>query len=76
MDQCTHLQFYMSHSSWLTKLWQLKQTYIAIETYRNLSGVHWDHSSGAGICSNAEDIVWKEYLTQRVSLAFVFKFNM
>jgi hypothetical protein len=49
-----------------TKAIQLRQTYTAIETYRNQSGFHWDDDKGASIAGDAAADVWNTYIQQKV----------
>ncbi|KAG2357389.1 hypothetical protein BDR07DRAFT_1297909 [Suillus spraguei] len=40
----------------------LKNTFHAIEKYRNQTGVHWDNETGAGIEGPAAVTVWTSYI--------------
>ena len=50
----------------LTHSLQMKTIYTAIETYRNTSGVHWDHINGANIQGEAAESVWNAYVSHKV----------
>lgn len=50
----------------LLSVFQIKQTYTAIETYRNQSGAHWDNDRGANIVGDAADMVWMTYVKSKV----------
>ncbi|KAG1719998.1 hypothetical protein EDD22DRAFT_962965 [Suillus occidentalis] len=41
---------------------QLKNTFHAIEKYRNQTGVHWDNESGAGIDGPVAAAIWTLYI--------------
>ncbi|KAG2149210.1 hypothetical protein DEU56DRAFT_729644 [Suillus clintonianus] len=50
-----------------TKWGSLKQTYNAIQKYRQQSGVHWDNDLGANIQGEGAGAVWHEYISKKVS---------
>ncbi|KAG1844579.1 hypothetical protein C8R48DRAFT_617860, partial [Suillus tomentosus] len=48
-----------------TKWGSFKQTYNAIQKYRQLSGVHWDNVRGANIEGEGATTVWNEYISRK-----------
>ena len=46
---------------------QIRGTYNLINTWRNLSGVHWDNVTGASITTEAECKVWDAFVNVKVS---------
>ncbi|KIJ11459.1 hypothetical protein PAXINDRAFT_84488, partial [Paxillus involutus ATCC 200175] len=48
----------MVKAKW-TALWKI---YTAIETYRGLSGCHWDSTSGCSVQGKDAEVVWEEYI--------------
>ncbi|KAG1795849.1 hypothetical protein EV424DRAFT_1297079, partial [Suillus variegatus] len=49
-----------------TKWASLKQTFNAIQKYRQQSGVHWDNIRGANVEGEASTSVWNEYVSKKV----------
>ncbi|KAG1842584.1 hypothetical protein C8R48DRAFT_678983 [Suillus tomentosus] len=43
----------------------LKQTFNAIQKYRQQSGVHWDNTRGANVEGEASTSVWNEYVSKK-----------
>ncbi|KAG1798388.1 hypothetical protein EV424DRAFT_1546270 [Suillus variegatus] len=48
-----------------TKWASLKQTFNAIQKYRQQSGVHWDNIRGANVEGEASTSVWNEYVSKK-----------
>ena len=45
---------------------QIKSTYYAIQKYQASSGTHWDAIGGATITTEADESVWREYMSIKV----------